>query len=512
MSRRLASLIAGVLLIALIATAVGLVVQWRRASDTRAEARELRDELAETREELRSLESELDAARSDADDGGNGDESGGSAAAPGGDLLGELMGGSVPGAACLAGAGAGGGGLDDLLGSGGEGDGLPDEPEALVDVVGDQVAELRGFEPADDLAVDFVDGAELGDRLDALLAEESDPETMAARERLLAALGAVPEDLDLEAVQRELLGEQVAGYYVPESGELVVRVPDDGTIRPLDRVTLAHELEHALADRRLGLPDLEALAEEDGDATLAAQALVEGDASLLMNFWMLEHLSLGEQLSGALGEDVGVAQASLEGVPHHLQRELLFPYLEGLDHVCDIYRDGGWDAVDAAYEDPPATTREVLDADRDGPATAPPDLQAPAGGSELLTDTLGAAQLLWLLEAPGGEPDRALDQPRERALAWDGGRVTAWDVDGDTAVGLSLVDAGTGPPLCATVTAWHEAAFPDRAPAQDAAAGEDTTVFTGGQATAAVRCDDEGVRFASAPDETTALAVVGAGS
>jgi hypothetical protein len=419
-----------------------------------------------------------------------------------------VLAGGVPGAACLT--GSTGGGLRDLL-RGGGGD-LPEDPDQLVDAVAAHVAELRELDWSEDVEVDFVDGAELGERLDELLDAADTTHDVDGQARLLTALGAVPAGTDLEELHRELLDEQVAGYYVPDDGELVVRVPDDGVIRPLDKVTLAHELDHALADQALGLPDLEAPPfAGDADAALGALAVIEGDATLVMQQWATEHLTLADQLLGLLGTDVAGAQTMLASVPYHLRQELLFPYTAGLDYVCALHQEGGWAAVDAAYEQPPTTTLEVLDPALAGfsPET-PRELGPPSDGGEVLTTTFGAAPLQWLFEAPGGDPARALDEPRARAGAWGGGQVRVWELAQDrTALGLSLVDRGTGPALCDSVTRWHARAFPTQA----RATATDTTWFGGtgpdGDTVTAIRCDDDEVRYVASPDLGTTATVLG---
>ena len=502
MPARTLPILAGVALLALLAT-TGLVVQWQRAGAAEDRADELAERVEGLEDEVERLRTAIAAHEARAEEQGAPPSEDGEGLLDGllgGDgPLGDLLAGEVPGAGCLTPAGGGllGGLLD-------EGEPLPDDPEALVEVVAEQVAQLRGLDWEEPVEVDFVDDAELSQRLEVLLDEDAEPDTLEAEQRLLAALGAVPDDLDLEAVQRELLDEQVAGYYVPETGELVVRVPDGGTIRPLDRVTLAHELEHALADQALGLPDLLTDPDlADADARLGAMALVEGGATLLMQHWAVEQLSLAEQLTGTLGGDLDAAQASLAAVPHHLQRELLFPYTAGLDYVCELYLDGGWAAVDARYDDPPATSVEVLFPERDGQRPqAPAELLAPEDGASLLTTTFGAAPLLWLLEAPGGDPGRGLEDARQRVGAWAGGEVEVWDLDdGRTAVGITLVDGGADDTLCDALADWHAAAFDDR-PAGDAG----MRVFR--ERPAALRCEGADVRYASAPELPTALRIV----
>jgi hypothetical protein len=506
---------ASVALVALLITSAGLVVQTRRAAEAEERADELAAEVAELRAEVEALEDQLAAGGAadplggllGGDAGGLDDLLGGLLGGGGGDgldgMLDGLLGGAggVPGAACLTPAG----GVGDLLGGllGGSAP-VPDDPDDLVDLIADQVAAMRQLDWQEEVEVAFLDDAQLRARLDELLSEDEDPEADDAERRLLEALGAVPPGTDLTQLRRDLLDEQVAGFYSPDTGELVVRVPDDGRIRPLDRITVAHELEHALADQTLGLPELDGFG-DDADAALAALAVVEGDATLLMNLWALEHVSVTDQLGAAFGGDLAAAQASLAAVPPYLQRELLFPYTEGLELICDRYLDGGWGAVDAAYADLPTTTAEVLFGGDANATGAPATFTAPAGFDEVHTATFGAAPLSWLFEAPGGDEDRALDRPRERAAAWAGGRAWAW-ADGDaTATGLALIDGGGGSaPLCASVEDWYGAAFPDARRQQ----AEGATVFTAPAQTAVLRCDGDDVRLATAPDLATATRIV----
>ncbi|HSK21780.1 MAG TPA: hypothetical protein VK906_01325 [Egicoccus sp.] len=497
--------VAGATAVALVATSIGLVVQYRRADAAEARVEQLAAEVEQLQARVEQLEGGAGGAAGEGlgglldgllgGDGGIGELLDGLLGGGMGDLGSLLGGGEMPGAACLVPDGGGLGALGDLgglLGGAGDGsDALPDDPDALVEALVPRVAEDRELAWTDPVEVDFLTTPELHARLDELLEEDADPALDDAYERLLVALGAMPAGTDLPTVRRQLLDDQVAGFYSPDTGELVVRVPDDGEVGTLDTITLAHELQHALADQALGLPDLEAL--EGSDRVLAAQAVVEGDATLFMNQWALQNISVQDQLAASTGEDAARAQAGLDEVPVYLQRELLFPYTDGLDWVCDQWQDGGWDAVDAAYASPPTTTAQVLYGDA---ANAPAGLDAPAapaGFEELLTDEFGAAPLLWLFEAPGGDEAAALPDPRAAASAWAGGEVTIWGDGDDTAIGLVLGDAdGT---LCDDVATWYQAAWPDAG----ADTGGNPRTFDGDDQAAALACDGTTVRLGIAP-------------
>lgn len=432
----------------------------------------------------------------------------------GGEGFGDLLAaGDAPGARCLLPSGDDPMGmLGGLLGGSGPGGAAADEdPDELVRTIADQVAELRELAWQDDVEVAFLDDVATRERLQELLAEEDaiDREALAVQEGLLTALRAVPAGTDLEELQLALLEESVAGFYVSDTGELVVRVPDDGRIRGIDRITIAHELQHALADQVIGLPDpAEPPLSEDADATLAALAVVEGDATLVMQQWALGNVSLMEQL-GAIGDpDMLAAQAALDDVPHVVQQQLLSPYLDGMDWVCDRYLEGSWAAVDEAYRSPPATSAEILFGEPIEPVEPEAALGTPSGFDEVGSMTFGAAPLLWLFEAPGDDVDRALDAPEARAMAWGGGLAQVWTRGSDTAVGLALADrSGPGAPgLCASLGAFVEAAYPDwsELPAEAGRVWRGTGAAGGA---AVLRCEVDDVLLGVGPDLVSATAI-----
>src|SRR5918996_2693306 len=173
--------------------------------------------------------------------------------------------------------------------------------------------------------------------------------------RVLGALGAVPPGLDLRAAQQALL--QVGGFYVPRTGRLYVRKEGDG-LGQYGRLSLVHELEHALADQALGLPT-RTPGPGKLDALRAASSVIEGDAVLTTQRYVLT-LPVEDQILLAGPSLLATAEPGTSGLPHYLQQERAFPYVYGLPFVCGLYAEGGWEAVNRAYDRPPNSTAEIL--------------------------------------------------------------------------------------------------------------------------------------------------------
>jgi hypothetical protein len=380
------------------------------------------------------------------------------------------------------------GGVPPLTGSGVDGT-VEEQVTQLADLVQSDRG-LRFVTPADPA---FLPADEFDERVGAEVAASYDAASADLDARVLELLGAIPPRTDLKALQEDLLAGQVAGFYDPDTGEVVVRVADGTDSLPTtDQLTLAHELDHALTDQALGLPDTGEPGQSD--ANLARLALVEGDATLLMQRIALAEVGILDQLGESMSPEMAASQAELDALPPYLRNELLFPYLAGLAYVCRLHVDGGWAAVDEAYEALPATTAEILFPGRGGRPLDVADPPVPSGWDEARRDTLGAAQLLWLFGAPGGSEAAAIGDLDRAVRAWAGGELLLATAGDRSAVGLSLLDRGGDGVLCEATGAWYEAAFDPQV-----AADAGSTVYRHDDRVAVLTCGADTVRLGIAP-------------
>jgi hypothetical protein len=379
---------------------------------------------------------------------------------------------------------------------------------STIDGVALAVEDIRELEFEDLPEPRYLPQEQMAAEVEEAFAEDYPDEDAEEDERELAHLGAIPPDMDLKATLSGFLGEQVSGFYDPETSDLVV-LGNPGDLEPIEKVTLAHELDHALTDQVLGIPLDASPSPGEEDSALAARALVEGDASLTMSLFASRALPSGERFSLNLSAPEGGSLEELDRVPHYIVRTMLFPYLEGLLFVCGLQTEGGWAAVDAAYNDPPTTSAQILFPDRfeAGEEAADPrdpgSLPAPWARSD--RSALGAADLLFLFEAPGGDRSKALRGPAGLAEGWAGGEMHLWRRGDDSALGVALAQRPEEPRLCDSVGSWYRAAFEGGFLAEPRP-GE-MLAIDGEIQDAVLRCPGNQIRLGIGPDLDTARAL-----
>lgn len=295
---------------------------------------------------------------------------------------------------------------------------IPAEIDRQMDQIEREVVELRGLQPTGPVARGLLSPEELrqyvvDDFLQDYTAEEARDDV-----RTLALFGLIDPQYDLLNLYLELYNEQVAGFYDDEIKQMFV-VQGTGFGGP-ERITHAHEYVHALQDQTwnlsegLGYNDEDC--EADSEACAAVQALVEGDATLLEEQWLVTYAT--QQDFEQLREFFGSFESPVfDSAPAFLRQDFLFPYQEGYLFVQNIFQQGGWAAVDAVYDDPPRSTEQILHPElypEDVPLRLQvPDLEAAlgAGWREIDQDVLGEwytrLKLLEWLSAQAAEPAAA---------------------------------------------------------------------------------------------------------
>jgi hypothetical protein len=326
------------------------------------------------------------------------------------------------------------------------------DPATVYRTIEDQVVAIRGLQPKAAVSPTVLDDAGIKKLITDSFGKDNPPALMAANERIMKALGLLPADASLTDLYISLLSSQVAGLYSPDDKKLYV-VSKSGGLGATEKVTFSHEFTHALQDQNFNLGNLRLDEVGQGDRSFARLSLVEGDATLTMSQWEIQHLSqaeLGEILSAA-GSDESLK--ILLAMPPILRESLLFPYTLGLGFVQGMQADGGWAAVNAAFAQPPDSTEQIIHPDKYVAHEKPIAVELPktlasglgTGWKVSLEDSFGEFQMqVWLKQNTTVPAASAIDA----AAGWGGDRIavlngpndawavvfrTAWDSDADAA-------------------------------------------------------------------------------
>lgn len=245
------------------------------------------------------------------------------------------------------------------------------------------------------------------------------PGELAGAQAAYRLFGLIPDSLDLRRSMIDLLTEQVAGYFDPDSNALYV--PSD--IDPSQaRLVISHELVHALQHQYLNLDSLVELKRQN-DRRSAAQAILEGQATLaqvlvLMPEQKIESLpNLWDLRAAAMG--AGQDQMKVfSSAPLWLRESLIFPYLGGAEFVR-------WFNHEYAGKQPygplmPVSTEQILHPASYAAGDRPDAIAFEPSGSDVVRyeDGLGEFEIRLLFEQHLGDDSAAA----RLAAGWDGDR------------------------------------------------------------------------------------------
>ena len=244
--------------------------------------------------------------------------------------------------------------------------------------------------------------------------------------QLWEGLFIVGEDRDATAVLDETFGAAVQGFYDPGDDRIVI-VSDADEAR-INKITLVHELVHALQDQRFGLGSQA----DSWDESYAHESVIEGEAELVPQLYLdrcgeWSCLQPGEEPTATSDADRGVLLV------------LRYPYEEGESFVDAVRADGGWDAVDDLHEAPPNSTTEVIHPDR-YPDFEPAEVTVPDRSTgawsrfdrESASERFGEAAIYAMFAANGvidNEDPSSYDHPA--SAGWVGGQFVPYRNDGE---------------------------------------------------------------------------------
>jgi hypothetical protein len=184
---------------------------------------------------------------------------------------------------------------------------------------------------------------------------------LAGMETAYKAFGLIPDTLDLKKFLVSLLQEQIVGYYDPETKVLYVV---DGAPQDALKVTVTHELVHALQDQYVSLDSVQKMIDVN-DRQEAAQAVFEGQAVYEQLSALLGASNIAAALPGGwdrVRQLIRNNQASMPiyaAAPLVIQETLLFPYLSGAEFIKN-YKEREKGVPYIPYTNMPVSTEQIM--------------------------------------------------------------------------------------------------------------------------------------------------------
>jgi len=301
-----------------------------------------------------------------------------------------------------------------------------------------QVVQIRGLQPLAEPDLRVLDH----DSLHAYLADQFQqdylPSERESDQKELVALGLIKPTDDLVQIQLDLLSDQVVGVYDSDAKSMFV-LADPGAFGPSERLTYAHEFDHALQDQHYDLNRIAPKHPDSNDHSLAVHAVIEGDAVMLQTLWAQANLSQDDLIQLARGS--GGGDDTLARVPLVVRAELLFPYIDGYNFVRRTYQQSSnsYAAVNDLLQDPPESTAQVLHPDKYLNHVHPVAVQLASPAAQLGPDwrqvgsgVLGELDTRTLLEQWGSSHTDAV----RVAAGWSGDQWQLVEKDGRSAIVL----------------------------------------------------------------------------
>lgn len=306
---------------------------------------------------------------------------------------------------------------------------VPPDPEtaAEMETIRQEVADLRGLARLDNSSSFLITSGRVRPILEASFrAGGGTLEEVSDQSRVLVALGLIKPTYDLYTNILNGLTDSLGGFYLPWSQEIFVI---GGRFTGVERWVYSHEYGHALVDSHydIGSAGVYPLCLRTTDQCSAIQALVEGDATLVMTQWWQQYAS-PQDYQDILSYTRPHRTLADQFPPPYSLPDSSFPYEQGAAFVEYLYARGNWAEVNQAYQRLPETTEQILHpakyvADEGPVAVAAADLgpRLGEGWRRLSQDTLGEWSTFLLL-AYGADLASQLDltQAEAAAAGWGG--------------------------------------------------------------------------------------------
>jgi hypothetical protein len=250
------------------------------------------------------------------------------------------------------------------------------------------VSSLRGQAFQTDVEPSLMTRDELGQEMKKQIESEYTADELALMDATFHVFHLAKPDVQVGQLITNLLTEEVGGFYDPKTKAMVLVRENDQAEEPgflgklfggkptfdaeSQKTVLSHELTHTLQDQLYNLLPMQESISDDDDMSLAFQALVEGDATLLMFAETARQEGDVERITKMNPEAARFMFSFIQlmlpfaggetfrTAPPIFRDSLVFPYFQGMIFNLHLSSKGGFGRIDSAYQSPPISTEQIL--------------------------------------------------------------------------------------------------------------------------------------------------------
>ena len=234
---------------------------------------------------------------------------------------------------------------------------------------------------------------------------EEDAKELALDTRLYQRLGILGPNDDLAQLLTDVFSDIVLGFYETDDNKMYI-ISDKETFSLNDRLTVAHEVTHALQQYEFDIGGLLDELEGYDDRRMALRALIEGDALISELLYMLIYFDEDEQAeveSNRGDQDLTAFRAA----PVFIQNTITFPYTGGYQFAVYLYlKNNDFSSINLAYDALPASTEQIIHPEKYDAAEEPIKVAIPdptellgSGWAEIDRNVMGELFLRSYLES-----------------------------------------------------------------------------------------------------------------
>jgi hypothetical protein len=228
------------------------------------------------------------------------------------------------------------------------------------------LSQITGWKVKHKVPADYISKEQLNSYIKQRLKESVKPEELRIESLTLKMFGLIPEGFDLEKATVDLVTEQAAAFYDYNKKRLFITESTSSFTEK--RITLIHELAHALADQQFSLAKYIRKGGNSDDSGTAREAVMEGQATWLM--WACTSKLNGgdERPSDAMldtmkssgGSSTGAQYPVFENAPLYLRESLVFPYNQGTLFQDAVIRRLGVAGFSEVFKHAPLSSAQIL--------------------------------------------------------------------------------------------------------------------------------------------------------